>query len=388
MKDILRSTGSDVCAAMRQHLASPVDPAMKDISSSIRQAACDWKARMDAGAGPGEERELQAWLEADPRHRAAMARTDLVWKKLDRLVQGGATDQLLQELEIRACRRRRRRVISVAAGVCLLIAVASGWRFVAPEFSRRDTIAAESTPASNAVLLLPERRTLPDGSIAELRGDAEIAIEFTAEVRRVALRRGEAHFQVRSIPGRPFVVSAGGVEARAVGTAFTVGLRSVSVEVLVTEGRVAVTQTVPPVSPSQPRAANQPDAATEPTALLDVGKSIVVDLAAPTVGLPPVTAVDPEELAERLAWRAPRVEFSRTSLSEAIAVMNGYSAGQHSAGNQGVQFIIGDSALASVRVSGLFRVDRTDAFIGLLKSGFGIEAERRGDHEIVLRFPR
>lgn len=119
-----------------------------------------------------------------------------------------------------------------------------------------------------------------------------------------------------------------------------------------------------------------------------MGKSIVVDIAAPRVGLPPVTAVDPEELAERLAWRAPRVEFTRTALPEAIAVMNGYSAGQHSAGNQSVQFIIGDSALASVRVSGLFRVDRTDAFIGLLKSGFGIEAERRGDSEIILRSSR
>lgn len=379
---------SDVCAVMRQHPASPVDPVTMDITSSIKQAAFDWKARMDAGAGPGEERELRAWLEADPRHRAAMARTNFVWAKFDRPVQGGATDQLLQELEIRAGRRRRRRVISAATGACLLLIVASGWRFVASEFVRRDTLAAKSTLVTNAVLLLPERRTLPDGSIAELRGGAEIAIEFTAEVRRVALRRGEVHFQVTSDPGRPFVVAAGGVEARAVGTAFTVGLRSASVEVLVTEGRVAVIQAVPAVSPSASPTANQPDAAIEPFALLDVGKSIVVDIAAPTVGLHPVTAVDAEELAERLAWRAPRVEFTRAALPEAIAVLNGYSAGQSSAGNRSVQFIIGDPALASVRVSGLFRVDRTDAFIGLLKSGFGIEAERRGDNEIILRSSR
>jgi transmembrane sensor len=56
----------------------------------------------------------------------------------------------------------------------------------------------------------------------------------------VVLERGEAHFQVAKNPARPFVVVARGVEIRAVGTAFSVGLESTRVEVLVTEGQVAV----------------------------------------------------------------------------------------------------------------------------------------------------
>jgi ferric-dicitrate binding protein FerR (iron transport regulator) len=81
------------------------------------------------------------------------------------------------------------------------------------------------------------------------------------------------------------------------------------------------------------------------------------------------------------------VEFTRTRLSDAIAVLNGYSAGRRSAGQRSIQFVIDDSAIGSVRLSGLFRVDNIDAFVGLLKT-FGIEAEFRGDSEILLRKSR
>ena len=43
----------------------------------------------------------------------------------------------------------------------------------------------------------------------------------------------------------PFIVNAGGVEVRAVGTAFNVNLQSKSVAVLVTEGKVAVERVDP-----------------------------------------------------------------------------------------------------------------------------------------------
>ena len=92
-----------------------------------------------------------------------------------------------------------------------------------------------------------------------------------------------------------------------------------------------------------------------------------------------------DELDERLAWRAPRVEFTRTPLAEAVAVLNSYSASRRTAGEDSAQFIIEDPALAEIRVSGLFRVDRMTAFMGVLKSGFGIDAAPRADGKIVLR---
>src|SRR3546814_19282958 len=59
-------------------------------------------------------------------------------------------------------------------------------------------------------------------------------------MRRVILRRGEASFEVAHNVQRPFVVSAEGLDVRAVGTAFVVGIEDGGVEVTVAEGVVAV----------------------------------------------------------------------------------------------------------------------------------------------------
>jgi len=56
----------------------------------------------------------------------------------------------------------------------------------------------------------------------------------------VRLVRGEAHFTVAKNPARPFIVEAGGVAVRAVGTAFDVRHADGAIEVLVTEGKVHV----------------------------------------------------------------------------------------------------------------------------------------------------
>jgi transmembrane sensor len=353
---------------------------------AIKDAAAAWKARADSGLSRREEAELRVWLDADPRHRAALARFDLIWDKLDLPFSFGAADALMRELDIRA-RRRRRRVISAVAGAALLVAAGLSWRLAIPRSGIGPAVATvPGASAVDTVLLLPERRTLPDGSVVELKRGAEIAVAFTSEIRRVVLRRGEAHFQVAKDASHPFVVVAAGVEARAVGTAFTVELRPTAVEVLVTEGRVSVNQAVAPL-PSTMKSPLSPAVAPVPTplAVLDVNRRIVVDLNPQLAGRPQTTVVEPDEIDERLAWRAPRMEFTRATLAEAVAVLNGYSAGRRSAGQSGVQFIIEDPTLGDIRVSGLFRVDKVDAFVGLLMNGFGIEAERRGDNQIVLR---
>ena len=93
---------------------------------------------------------------------------------------------------------------------------------------------------------------LDDGSVAELNRGAEIEVNYTVAERRVVLRRGEALFTVAKNPARPFVVRAGGVDVRAVGTAFNVKLAGPNLEVLVTEGTVHVSQQTPATSASAP----------------------------------------------------------------------------------------------------------------------------------------
>jgi transmembrane sensor len=275
---------------------------------------------------------------------------------LDWPAQAGAATGVLLELKMRARRRHHRRV-TVAVACAFLIAAAVTWR--APW---------RSTPASSIVVLRPEQQILADGSIIELKSGAEISVLFTPERRNVELKRGEAHFQVAKNKARPFVVTVDGLEVRAVGTAFNVRRVDAGVEVLVTEGTVAVDE------PKQSRTVSLVDAGRR----VMVPASMAEDQAKMPVGhaaLPRVMEVLPAEVAQELSWLVPRLEFSGTSLGEALPMFNRFSR---------VQLTLGDASLSALQVSGIVRADNVDALLRLLETNFDIRAERRGETELIL----
>ena len=334
------------------------------ISAAIRAAAADWVARRDAGLSVREELDYTAWLDAAPAHRTAADGLHFAWKTLDRPLATGAADAVLGQLALRARLRRRRRTVALGvASLVLLVGAGLGWQ------ASRSPPDLRSSDAVSAVVLLPSIQWLPDGSVAELRDGAEITVEFTDTQRRVVLRRGEVYFRVAKNPARPFVVAAGGVEVRAVGTAFSVDFGQSTVEVLVTEGKVSVATTA---RKSAPAGATQP--MPEPL-FVDAGHGLTVLTSArpEQAERRPVSDAD---LQSRLAWRSPRLEFSGTPLIEAIALINRHNR---------VQFTIEDPELARTRVSGIFGAVNTDAFVRLLESSFDVQSERRGADEIVLR---
>jgi transmembrane sensor len=250
---------------------------------------------------------------------------------------------------------------------------------------RRAPPAAHRTPESeapanaNAVIIAAQHQTLPDGTQVELKPGAEIVADYSGPLRRVTLRRGQALFHVAKDAQRTFVVTAAGVEVRAIGTAFAVQVAEAGVEVVVTEGRVAVerpTGVPAALPPSGPAPAPLPPP-TISTTLLDAGKRISVDLqpGAPVSQPVEITAA---EIAERLAWRATRIEFSHTPLAEAVALLNRHSS---------VQLVVDDPKLAVVPVNGLFRADNTEALVRILEASFGASAERNGDVITLRRRP-
>lgn len=256
-------------------------------------------------------------------------------------------------------RRRRRHIRQLCAGSALaLVLVAAGaslWRSatsVPP--------GARSAAPSSLVISTPVRQELPDGSIVELKEGARIAVQFEAQVRRVRLEQGEAHFKVAKNAARPFVVSAGAVDVRAVGTEFSVDLGAQRVGVLVTEGRVAVERDAP-----------------EPLAMLDAGQSTAVDLHA-TAGTAEVVAAPLDEQKARLAWRVPRLELSSTPLAEVVECFNRHGA---------VRLELADPSLGALQLSGVLRVDSPHALLHVLKNDFGLREERRANGTIVLRAP-
>lgn len=326
-------------------------------TGEIETIAARWVARRDAGLSPAEERELQRWVDADKRHQRALGFYDSAWSALARPSRLGAGAELEHELGSLAGRRRRRRAVMATASA-LLVALGLGlatWRFSSPR---------PSVVAPTAVLVMPMHQTLPDGSVVELKGNALIAVDYSAAMRRVLLKQGEAHFAVQKDPGRPFVVSAGGIEVRAVGTAFSVQLGVASVDVLVTSGHVALDRTAGSTGRDAPPAA-------PPFATLAAGSRAVVQLG-PSPMEPEVSNVLPGELSERLAWRSPRLEFTRAPLADAVALLNLHAP------PSSAKLVIADAKVAATTVSGIFRPDNTDAFVVLLEGAFGVRAERSG----------
>jgi transmembrane sensor len=268
----------------------------------------------------------------------------------------GAAGNVVRQAEARRRQSVRRRL----AAACALLVATGAW-FLLPTGDRATGPAAL---IASAIVHTPETRTLADGSIVELRHGAEIAVEYEIAQRRVVLRSGEAHFRVRKDPARPFVVRAAGVAVRAIGTAFSVDLRRQEVNVLVTEGRVAVAGGAGTASAG---------AAARPTEAA-AGQQVVVPLAAMDRAF--VQSPSAEEQRERLGWRTPLLEFSGTPLGEAIGLLNRH-------GNRRITI---EPALSHLKLSGTLRADDTESLLTLLKNEFGITARSAtGSGPIELR---
>ena len=175
------------------------------------------------------------------------------------------------------------------------------------------------------------------------------------------LVHGEAHFTVAPNREVPFIVSADGVDLRAVGTAFTVEVTSGSVDVLVTEGRVAVESTAH---------------STPELALLEAGQGIVVERTALACTMQP--SVSEEDQKSRLAWRVPRFELSSTPLAELVECFNRHGV---------VRLELADPSLGTLQLGGVLRPDRPHALLHILRTDFGLRDTRRADGTIVLQKP-
>jgi len=325
-------------------------------------AAADWLARRDAGLTPAEERELAAWLAADQRHAEAWAEAESLWQALDTTRVNGLADEMVNELAARQRRRRWKVQLGWAAGLAAAAAVAV--MFLVQPAQRP---VASQPDAALVVISRPERRVLEDGSIVELKRGAEIAVNYSTARRDVRLVRGAALFTVAKNPNRPFVVTGGSVEVRAVGTAFAVQLGDDAVDVLVTEGRVAVDR----------RTTAQETEAAAASVFVSAGDRLVVPTAAAQNEELQVEAISPDEMSNRLAWRGAQLDLSGTRLQDAVQALNRE--------NQ-VRITVADSALAERRLSGIFDANNAEGFVRMLEADTTLDvvAERHAD-EIVLR---
>lgn len=316
----------------------------EDRQDVIDEEAARWVVLLGGGTvRDADQRALQHWLDADPRHQAAFAEANGTWQELGQMGQAGqfgSIEQPLQKPRHQGMERPVRHIPAaarsaspkpshrrgpavlkhaLALAACLVVAVAATFFWYG---NPAILLTADYTTAPG------ERRTiaLSDGTIVDLGSDSALAVDFSDLERRVELLSGRAYFTAAPKAGaetRPFVVASSIGTATAIGTQFSVDWIDEAVEVAVAEHSVSVGL----------------DNGTKASVMLNEGQSVRY---APESGL---GVVETKNMDQATAWRRGKIIFSDVPLSHVIAELNRYRRGR---------IVIASDRLASLKVSGVF----------------------------------
>lgn len=332
--------------------------------TAVREAS-QWLVRLQDDAASDEDlQEWGRWMEASPANATAFDDVCTLWEAAAALDPATASAPSAQAPtpaaplpaapRMRGRRtppRRRWRLPGIAAALAL--AAAGWWTLNAPAPSPSN----DSRTISTAI---GERRQLrlDDASTIELDAASEIVVRFSRQRRDVQLVRGQAFFEVAPAPGRPFVVEAGDVRSRVLGTRFGVNRRSDdSVAVTVVEGQVRVDTVDDGDRQAQHR-------------------QLVRDQQVRYSRADGLQAAEGINAGMATAWRNGTVVYQSERLGSVIDDLNRYSQRQ---------VRLRDRSLEAMEVTGLWQPADIDAWIDGLADVLGLHVRREGGAIVLER---
>ncbi|MBL8271218.1 FecR family protein [Steroidobacter sp.] len=342
---------------------SVMDRAQSD--ADITGEACAWIAQLESGAlTPEDLSAFREWVGRSPRHAAEIRRIAQLSEDVSLLA--GMAEPLRDAIDsyrplVAAERRQRRQWRWVAAAAVLVVSIAA--------ILTTGVLTQDPQPTLLTTAVGDYRTVqLADGSEVKLSSNSQLEVNYTRDMRRLRLLKGEAYFSVAHDESAPFVVFAQEKYVRAVGTEFSVRMSGEDLDVLVTKGVVELNEAA---APSQSGAAASVPAVTEaPKPMqLRAGQGVTISLSQDLSPAAATSIVDhsERELQRTLAWREGLLDFSRTPLKDVVA-----EVGRHTA----LQIEIADPALGELKFDGIFRVGQVDQLLDALGATFDIKVER------------
>lgn len=316
--------------------------------SGIEAEAAAWLARIQNDGRRDEYADaLQDWLAADVAHRDAFAKATQAWE----LIAGAHQGVVLTE-ERRAAStwigRRRRSLHAPAAALvaaCVALAVLGG---VFLHLRSDRPLHYETAPGEQISIVLN------DGSRISLNTRSAVDVDYSKDVRRIALLSGEAMFEVSKDPNRPFIVRSGTREVRALGTTFVVRRDPQRLAVTLIEGHVNVSKLT--------------STASVTLATLNPGDRLTLDSADRFERDHP----QPENV---IAWRRGSVVFKDVSLDDAAAEINRYST-RH--------VVAVAPEVGRLRISGVFGTRDEGEFAIAAATALGLSIRQEGNRIILV----
>ncbi|MFT7500501.1 MAG: transmembrane sensor [Rheinheimera aquimaris] len=343
-------------------------PDMSVEQKLIENEAEKWFIRL--GSSDISEAEIgdhHAWLQADFKHRLAYEELQILWDITGRFsnspdimaarhkARHGGGGKVMDKTERRGLLSSlsSRWVHTAIAASCVLVAV--GGLHLGYGTSPLTPIAGD---VYETRIGERKRLKLSDGSIIVLDTQTRIIADFSPEARHISLERGQARFDVAHDTYRPFSVIAGIGKITALGTTFVVKKTPTDVLVTLIEGKVEVEQHNQMTTITH--TASQPD---------HIGQQ----LAYSRKGISKANIVD---IPQSVAWQDGRLVFENDTLAEVVSELNRYSK---------KKIVIGDRALRSIRVTGVFNVGADGNALQALQNYFSLKltTDQRGNLVLI-----
>lgn len=324
----------------------------------IDAEAADWVAKKFCGLTASEQDSFFDWLALSPAHSEAFVKHQELWKRMDALAEWAPEHS---EFPLKDLLERRKGASSwyglggLAASLLFAFLIWFSGAFDSGVQERQHYVARSY-----------ERHSFPDGSVVDMKSGAAMFVDYTSSERRIELVAGEALFTVAKDENRPLVVSAKGVEVRAIGTAFVVGVSEQELKVVVTEGKVSVGPPAPRDEGPNLPVRTLPGDVRLPTLVeeLVAGQRSTIFLETPVPQVVVEQAVE-EEVLKDLDWKY-RLDFDATPLSQAVRLMNQRGA---------AEFVIVDEEIASLPLVATVRLNKIASIAEVLEFSLGIKAE-------------
>ena len=327
---------------------------MKTTSDRIDAVAAHWLARLMSPACTQRDHDaFEAWCAQDAAHAAAFAQVAQLHAAASALGDDAWMRAAARSARRSSAARTRHRTGLRAAGwlaaAALMLAVATfAWR-----------LSGDRGEALRYATAVGEQRhvELDDGTRLQLDTDTALSIRFDASSRELVLDHGRIQISVGADARRPFVVRSGRSVVRDIGTEFQVARLRGEVSVMLLSGAVNVAL-------AGKEGAGRDLVPGEAVQVGDTGE----------LGLPARIDVD-----ATTSWTRGLLTFKDRPLGDLLEEMNRYSS---------TKLHVADPRLATLTVSGVFRVGDQASLLQALKTAWSISARRVSEHEIALSSAR
>lgn len=304
----------------------------------------------------------------DPKYREEFQGSLAILASMEALEGDSEIQAIVPKIRRLIEKRRSRRNVALGMAAGVLVAFGAVLIYISPWRGLDDSHLQKYFTRVGEQQAIE----LDDGSVVTLNTASQLVVDYSEQVRRIVLERGEAYFEVAEDPKRPFTVDLGLRSVTAVGTAFNVRKRPERYQVAVIDGAITVHETMADVPALAPRISTDGQAVL----LSTVGQRRVEAgwVSEFDVRRNELTTFRPESMDRYQNWRSGLLSFASEPLYEVVEELDRYSR---------KKILIEDASIRELQVYTVIRVGAIDSAVKGLELVLPIKVTHYYDRIVI-----